>query len=66
MSHTVGAVMDTSRCFALIFTAVEMIGSRDSPAANRAHEHLDRLAGGLLGAAIAAVFAGLAVMLMRR
>jgi uncharacterized membrane protein required for colicin V production len=57
-SHTVAV-------FALIFTAVEMIGSSAIRLLQIAHmSALDRLAGGLLGAAIAAVFAGLAVMLM--
>ncbi len=64
-SHTVGAVIGYVAVFALIFTAVEMIGSAAIRLLQIAHmSTLDRLAGGLLGAAIAAVFAGLAVMLM--
>jgi membrane protein required for colicin V production len=64
-SHTVGAVIGYVAVFALIFTAVEMIGSSVIRLLQIAHlSALDRLAGGLLGTAIAAVFAGLAVMLM--
>jgi uncharacterized membrane protein required for colicin V production len=64
-SHTVGAVIGYVAVFALIFTAVEMIGSAAIRLLQIAHmSTLDRLAGGLLGSAIAAVFAGLAVMLM--
>ncbi len=64
-SHTVGAVIGYVAVFALIFSAVEMIGSSAIRLLQIAHlSTLDRLAGGLLGAAIAAVFAGLAVMLM--
>ncbi len=64
-SHTVGAVIGYVAVFALIFTVVEMIGSSTIRLLQIAHlSALDRLAGGFLGAAIAAVFAGLAVMLM--
>jgi uncharacterized membrane protein required for colicin V production len=64
-SHTVGAVIGYVAVFALIFTAVEMIGSSAIRLLQIAHlSTLDRLAGGLLGAAVAAVFAGLGVMLM--
>jgi uncharacterized membrane protein required for colicin V production len=64
-SHTVGAVIGYVAVFALIFTAVEMIGSAAIRLLQIAHmSTLDRLAGGLLGSAIAGVFAGLAVMLM--
>jgi uncharacterized membrane protein required for colicin V production len=64
-SHTVGAVIGYVAVFALIFTAVEMIGSAAIRLLQIAHmSTLDRLAGGLLGSGIAAVFAGLAVMLM--
>jgi uncharacterized membrane protein required for colicin V production len=64
-SHTVGAVVGYVAVFALIFTAVEMIGSSAIRLLQIAHlSALDRLAGGLLGAAVAAVFAGLGVMLM--
>ena len=64
-SHTVGAVIGYVAVFALIFSAVEMIGSAAIRLLQIAHmSTLDRLAGGLLGSAIAGVFAGLAVMLM--
>jgi uncharacterized membrane protein required for colicin V production len=64
-SHTVGAVIGYVAVFALIFTAVEMIGGAAIRLLQIAHmSTLDRLAGGLLGSAIAGVFAGLAVMLM--
>jgi len=64
-SHTVGAVVGYIAVFALIFTAVEIIGSFAIRLARVVHlSPLDRLAGGLLGAGIAGVFAGLAVMLM--
>jgi uncharacterized membrane protein required for colicin V production len=64
-SHTVGAVVGYVAVFALIFTAVEMIGSSAIRLMQIVHlSPLDRLAGGLLGAGIAAVLAGLAVMLM--
>jgi uncharacterized membrane protein required for colicin V production len=64
-SHTVGAVIGYVAVFALIFTAVEMIGSAAIRLLQIAHmSTLDRLAGGLLGSAIAGVFAGLAVMLL--
>jgi uncharacterized membrane protein required for colicin V production len=64
-SHIVGAVIGYVAVFALIFTAVEMIGSSAIRLLQIAHlSTLDRLAGGLLGAAVAAVFAGLGVMLL--
>ncbi len=64
-SHTVASVIGYVAVFALIFTAVEMIGSAAIRLLQIAHmSTLDRLAGGLLGSAIAGVFAGLAVMLM--
>src|SRR6266481_2284389 len=64
-SHTVGAVIGYIAVFALIFTAVEIIGSSAMRLMQIVHmSPLDRLAGGMLGAGVAAVFAGLAVMLM--
>jgi len=64
-SHTVGAVIGFVAVFALIFAAVEIIGSFAIRLTQVVHmSPLDRLAGGLLGAAVAGVFAGLAVMLM--
>ncbi len=64
-SHTVAAVIGYVAVFGLIFTAVEMIGSAAIRLMHIVHmSTLDRLAGGLLGSGIAAVFAGLAVMLM--
>src|SRR5260370_5436670 len=64
-SHTVGAVIGYVAVFALIFTVVEMIGSSTIRLLQIAHlSALDRLAGGFLGAPIAAVFAGPAGMLM--
>jgi len=64
-SHTVGAVVGYVAVFALIFSAVEMIGSAAIRLMQIVHmSPLDRLAGGLLGSGIAAVFAGLAVMLL--
>ena len=64
-SHLVGAVIGYIAIFALIFTAVEMIGTSAIRLMQIVHlSPLDRLAGGLLGAGIAAFFAGLAVMLM--
>ena len=64
-SHTVGAVIGYVAVFALIFTAVEIIGSSAIRLMQIVHlSPLDRLAGALLGAGIAGVFAGLAVMLM--
>ena len=64
-SHTVGALIGFVAVFALIFTAVEVIGSFASRLTHVVHLNpLDRLAGGLLGAGVAGVFAGLAVMLM--
>jgi uncharacterized membrane protein required for colicin V production len=64
-SHTVASVIGYVAVFALIFTAVEMIGSAAIRLMHIVHmSTLDRLAGGLLGSGIAAVFAGLAVMLL--
>ncbi len=64
-SHSVGAVIGYIAIFALIFTAVEIIGTSAIRLMQIVHlSPLDRLAGGLLGAGIAAFFAGLAVMLM--
>jgi uncharacterized membrane protein required for colicin V production len=64
-SHTVGAVVGYVAVFALIFSAVEIIGSSAIRLMQIVHmSTLDRLAGGLLGSGIAAVFAGLAVMLL--
>jgi uncharacterized membrane protein required for colicin V production len=64
-SHTVGAVIGFVAVFALIFAAVEIIGSFAIRLTQVVHmSPLDRLAGGLLGAGVAGVFAGLAVMLM--
>jgi membrane protein required for colicin V production len=64
-SHTVGAVIGYIVVFALIFSAVEIIGSFAIRLIHVVHMNpLDRLAGGLLGAAIAGVFGGLIVMLM--
>jgi len=64
-SPTLGAVIGYVAVFALIFTAVEIIGSSAIRLMQIVHlSPLDRLAGGLLGAGIAAVFGGLAVMLM--
>jgi uncharacterized membrane protein required for colicin V production len=65
LSHTVGAVVGYIAVFAVIFAAVELIGSTAIRLAHIVHLNpIDRLAGGLLGAGIAAVFAGLAVMLL--
>ena len=65
LSHPVGAVVGYIAVFALIFTAVELIGSTAIRLAHIAHlSPIDRLAGGLLGAGIAAVLAGLGVMLL--
>jgi len=65
LSHTVGAVIGFVAVFALIFTAAELIGSFAIRLTHVVHlSPLDRLAGGLLGAGVAGVFAGLAVMLM--
>lgn len=65
VSHAVGAVIGYVAVFALIFTAVELIGSTAVRLAHIVHlSPIDRLAGGLLGSGIAAVFAGLAVMLL--
>ena len=64
-SHTVGAVVGYVVVFALIFSAVEIIGSFAIRLIHVVHMNpLDRLAGGLLGAAVAGVFGGLIVMLM--
>jgi uncharacterized membrane protein required for colicin V production len=64
-SHTVAAVIGYVVVFAIIFAAVEMIGAAAIRLAHIVHlSPLDRLAGGLLGAGIAGVFAGLAVMLL--
>src|SRR5258708_27888126 len=64
-SHTVGAVIGYVAVFALIFSAVEIVGSSAIRLMQIVHlSPLDRLAGGLLGAGVAAVFAGLAVMLL--
>ena len=64
-SHTVGAIVGYVVVFALIFSAVEIIGSFAIRLIHVVHMNpLDRLAGGLLGAAIAGVFGGLLVMLM--
>ena len=65
LSPTVGAVAGYVAVFALIFTAVEIVGTSAIRLMQVAHlSPLDRLAGGLLGAGVAGVFAGLAVMLM--
>jgi uncharacterized membrane protein required for colicin V production len=64
-SHTVGAVIGFVAVFALIFAAVELIGSSAIRLTQVVHlSPLDRLAGALLGAGVAGVFAGIAVMLM--
>ncbi len=64
-SHTVGAIVGYVVVFALIFSAVEIIGSFAIRLIHVVHMNpLDRLAGGLLGGAIAGVFGGLLVMLM--
>ena len=64
-SHTVGAVIGYVAVFALIFSAVEIIGTFAIRLIHVVHMNpLDRLAGGLLGAGIAGVVAGLVVMLM--
>jgi len=64
-SPTVGALIGFAAVFALIFAAVEITGSFAIRLIHVVHlSPLDRLAGGLLGAGIAGVFAGLAVMLM--
>jgi len=65
LSPTLGAVIGYVAVFALIFTAVEIVGSSAIRLMQIVHLGLlDRLAGGLLGAGIAGVFGGLAVMLM--
>ncbi len=64
-SPTVGAVVGYVAVFVLIFAAVEIVGTSAIRLMQVAHlSPLDRLAGGLLGAGVAGVFAGLAVMLM--
>src|SRR6204780_2807627 len=64
-SQTVRAVIGFAAVFPLIFAAVELIGSSAIRLTQVVHlSPLDRLAGALLGAGVAGVFAGLAVMLM--
>jgi uncharacterized membrane protein required for colicin V production len=64
-SHTVGAAIGFVAVFALIFAAVELIGSSAIRLTQVVHlSPLDRLAGGLLGAGVAAALAGIAVMLL--
>ncbi|HMD05869.1 MAG TPA: CvpA family protein [Candidatus Binatus sp.] len=64
-SHALGAVIGYVAVFALIFTAVEIVGSSAIRLMQIVHlSPIDRLAGGLLGAGVAGVFAGLAVMLL--
>jgi len=64
-SHTVGAIIGFVAIFASIFTAVEIVGSSAIRLMQIVHlGPLDRLAGAILGAGIAGVFAGLAVMLL--
>src|SRR5580700_10851272 len=64
-SQTVGAAIGFVAVFTLIFAAIELIGSSAIRLTQVVHlSPLDRLAGGLLGAGFAAVFAGLAVMLL--
>jgi len=64
-SHTVGAVIGYIAVFALIFSAVEIVGSSAIRLMQIVHlSPLDRLAGALLGAGLTAVLAGLAVMLL--
>ena len=64
-SHDIGAVVGYVVVFALIFIAVELIGSTAMRLAHIVHlSTIDRLVGGLLGAGLAAVIAGLAVMLL--
>src|ERR1700678_1928923 len=59
-SHTVGAVIGFVAVFALIFAAVELIGSSAIRLTQVVHlSPLDRLAGALLGAGGAGGFAGL-------
>jgi membrane protein required for colicin V production len=61
----VGAVIGYVVVFALIFVAVEIVGSMAVNLLHLIHlTALDRLAGGLLGSGIAAVFAGIAIILM--
>jgi uncharacterized membrane protein required for colicin V production len=65
VSHDVGAVVGYIAVFALIFIAVELIGSTAIRLAHIVHlSTIDRLVGGLLGSGLAAVLAGLAVMLL--
>ncbi len=64
-SPRLGAVVGYVAVFALIFTAVEIVGSSAIRLMQVVHLGLlDRLAGGLLGAGLAGVLGGLAVMLM--
>src|ERR1700723_1997370 len=64
-SHAARAVIGFLAVFALIFAAVEIVGSFAIRLTQVVPmSPLDRLAGGLLGAGVAGVFAGLAVMLM--
>src|SRR5271167_2002567 len=59
-SQAVGAVVGYVAVFALIFSAVEIIGTFSIRLAHVVHLNpLDRFAGGLLGAGIAGVLAGL-------
>src|SRR5271168_1955184 len=61
-SHTAATVIGNGVVFALMFTVVEMNGATGSRLIDLGHmSTLDRLAGGLPGAGIASVFAGLAV-----
>jgi membrane protein required for colicin V production len=61
----VGAVIGYVAVFALIFAAVESVGSMAISLLHLVHlTSIDRLAGGLLGSAVAAVFAGIAIILM--
>jgi membrane protein required for colicin V production len=62
---TVGAVIGFIAVFALVFIAVEIVGNAIVRVLEIVHlGALDRLVGGLLGAAIAASIAGFAVMLL--
>jgi uncharacterized membrane protein required for colicin V production len=64
-SQAVGAVVGYVAVFALIFSAVEIIGTFSIRLVHVVHMNpLDRFAGGLLGAGIAGVLAGLIAMLM--
>jgi membrane protein required for colicin V production len=65
VSPDVGAVVGYVAVFAVIFAAVELIGSTAIRLVHVVHLNpLNRLIGGLLGAGIAAVLAGLAVMVL--